>query len=177
MAQSLTLDKAVAQIQESAAAVKKQPKAAKTQRVNSPVAGRNIRQGDVYITFLKELPKGLGKWEPRGEAEMPASEMVEVEGKQVRQKRIKLTDESNKGGQHFLRGEFEIGFNKTDLLLPGQKTAIPRELVGPHFKCTSECEVEHPAHGNFILPAGTVGVVTFQRLFDKDQAIVRRIKD
>jgi hypothetical protein len=46
-------------------------------------------------------------------------------------------------------------------------------LQGPVFSCVTERTVEHPEHGNVILPPGTYGV-TYQRAYAEE---LRRVAD
>lgn len=51
------------------------------------------------------------------------------------------------------------------------KDATP--LDGPVFRCDRKVEIDHPEHGNLIVPAGVYGV-TYQRQYAEE---LRRVQD
>jgi hypothetical protein len=79
-----------------------------------------------------------------------------------------LAPGDTQGSRHVLAGDCEV-------FIDCQSVAnVPRELLGPAFRCSGDVTVEHPEHGHKILPAGTCWAVVYQRAFAEE---IRRAQD
>lgn len=117
--------------------------ASKPERIGSPSLGDCVRQGDLYLICIENLPKGK-----------VTSERQLVPG-------------TTQGSRHTLSGDVEI-VNEVSF------RDLPAVLVGPAFTCKGETTVEHPEHGNKILPKDTTWQCVYQQAYaDK----VRRVAD
>lgn len=105
--------------------------------------GDEIRQGDIYITMIAGVPKGA---------------------KPVKQPQTQLAPGTTQGSRHCLRSLdgvrlFEVG-----------NAGV---LDGPIIEAKEGCAIDHPEHGNRVLPPG-VFAVTFQRAYADE---LRRVED
>lgn len=130
--------------------------AASTDRVGSPSNGDVVRQGDLYLVNIENLPKG------------------------TKTKNLQLAPGETQGSRHIVTGSVEI---VNEVKMDSLRTASPKVfgkknieevLLGPAFSCKSDVEVTHPEHGNRILPSGTVWQVVYQQAYAET---VRRAKD
>jgi hypothetical protein len=105
--------------------------------------GDEVRQGDIYVTRIESVPAGA----------------VKV-AKPVKQ----LAPGATQGSRHCLRS------------IKGVMVYIlknPGPLDGPIVESARPIAIDHPEHGNRIIPAG-VYAVTFQRAFAEE---LRRVQD
>lgn len=116
------------------------------------VAGDTIRQGDLYLVVVDQVPAGY----------------VEV----IKPKAIdkQLVPGNTEGAKHCLDA------------LAGVKLYRPADwteesLDGPCLVVTKARKVLHPVHGPVAIPAGMVVVCRYQREWDKEQAQERRARD
>lgn len=107
--------------------------AAKTERIGSPSVGDVVRQGDLYLVNIAEMPKGK-----------PTKDRQLAEG-------------NTQGSRHIVQGDVEI------VIPDQPHASINRVLCGPAIHCKGEVEVTHPEHGNKILPEDTTWRVIFQK--------------
>ena len=113
------------------------------QRIHEMEVGDSVRQGDVYLTRISRLPRGA----------------VEV-----KQPDRQLAPGTTQGSRHCLRS------------LDGVRVyhfAQPGPLDGPVIEAESDWAVEHPEHGDYVLPPGTYAV-TYQRAFADE---LKRVQD
>lgn len=120
-----------------------------TAAVGTVSPGDVVRQGDLYLVCVTGHLPG---------------------GKFPRTDRRQLAPGTTQGSRHVLQGEAEV------LEVPGPEAAqavravLPKaelfpELMGPVFKTLGPCELDHPEHGNRVLPAGEAFAVVYQRAF------------
>lgn len=107
--------------------------AAKTERIGSPSLGDVVRQGDLYLVCIEDLPKG----------------------KTVTNRQ--LAPGTSQGSRHIISDVSQV-----EMVEVTQFREIPQELVGPAFKCKTAAEITHPEHGNKILPTDTSWQVIYQ---------------
>lgn len=107
----------------------------KTERIGSPSLGDVVRQGDIYLVCIKELPK---------------------DGKET--KDLQLAPGNTQGSRHIMSGNVKM---VTGVKFQNFNSV----LVGPAFKCEGDATVTHPEHGNKILPEGTVWQVVYQQAY------------
>lgn len=153
MSMVLTADKAFSRVQEVAEKIKNDEVA----RVGTMSVGDVVRQGDVYIVCIGKLPRSLKKSANR-----------------------QLAPGTTQGSRHVLVGNCEV-YESTDkgevvelIRSAVNSDDIHAELIGPVFKSLSELEVDHPEHGNRVLPADEVYAVYYQRQFAEE---IRRVRD
>lgn len=116
--------------------------------LKSMATGEVVRQGDLYLERLTELPRDLGK---RTEDRQLA--VGQTQGSRH------VVDPAPKGLAIYAR--------------PEGATA----LVGPVVSSPKRFRLTHPEHGHFSLPAG-VYQVRYQRDFAKERAEeIRRVAD
>jgi hypothetical protein len=120
----------------------------KPERIGSPSVGDNVRQGDLYLVCIDRLP--IGK---------PSNERQLVPG-------------TTQGSRHTLRGDATIVTGTTFCNPSGEE--IPEVLIGPAFVCNSDVTIEHPEHGDKILPQGTAWQCVYQQAYAE---VVRRVAD
>lgn len=118
-------------------------------RIGTVSLGDVVRQGDLYIVSIGGLPRTTR-----------------------RLKSGQLAPGNSRGARHFLLGDFEIYEPDRDHVIALIARAIaPKSfqsyvpLIGPVFRTRGEVEVDHPEHGNRILPAGECFAVVYQRAF------------
>jgi hypothetical protein len=90
--------------------------------------GDEVRQGDVYLTRLAGLPRGLVK------VDRPARQ---------------LAPGDTQGSRHCLRSLRGVRV---------YRLAEPGPLDGPVIEAEREWAVDHPEHANFVLPPGVYAV-------------------
>jgi len=126
---------------------------AKAEKIGPPSLGDVIRQGDVFLVNVEYNHNGVSLTEKQ------------------------IAPGNTQGSRHVMRGQFsyvELGsVEAVHNVLP--KVIIPSELSGCIINCISECELDHPEHGNKILPANTSWAVVFQRAYLENE--IRRIQD
>lgn len=141
------------------AAVKKSAEkmhAAKPERIGSPSVGDVVRQGDLYLVCIEELPPD-GKRAPR-----------------------QLAPGNTQGSRHVAEGECVVYSPKSPAAVATligsacRGAEVPEPLIGPLVECLGETTIAHPEHGAKILPAGTTWAVVYQRAFADE---VRRVQD
>jgi hypothetical protein len=116
------------------------------------VAGDTIRQGDLYLVIVADVPKGYAE--------------VTKPTKADRQ----LVPGNTEGSRHCLDS------------LAGVKMYRPAKwdeesLDGPCLVLTKARKVLHPTHGTALLPAGFTVVCKYQREFNKEQQKALRARD
>jgi hypothetical protein len=127
-----------------------------TAAIGTVSRGDVIRQGDLYIVAVGFLP----------------ATMVEVQDRQ-------LAPGSSQGSRHTLRGECRVfkaasGDVAAVIREALPKADVPIELIGPVFRTIGEVELQHPEHGNRVIPAGECFAVVYQRQHAEE---VRRVLD
>lgn len=137
-----------------------------TATVGTVSAGDVVRQGDLYLVCLSGH-------------EPPKDQLQRTTERQ-------LARGSTQGSRHVLRGRCRI-FTAPDatdlihrvhaacpptgdLLVPGRD----EPLIGPVFRTDGPVEVDHPEHGNRVLPKGEWFATVYQRAFAEE---VRRQED
>lgn len=130
----------------------------RTEKVGTMSIGDVVRQGDIYITRIGELPKTRTKIDRR-----------------------QLTPGETQGSRHTVEGPatiYEADPDQTIALIEkamGAKSELAAPLIGPVFETTGVVEIAHPEHGNRILPSEPgCYAVTYQRAFADE---VRRTLD
>jgi hypothetical protein len=127
--------------------------ASKTERIGSPSLGDVVRQGDIYLVCVDKSDVG-----------------------RVKTKNRQLAPGETQGSRHILLGDVEIyeveSFSGESMLIGGVE--VNTALIGPSFMCIGEVEVDHPEHGNRILPEDTCWRVVYQQAFADE---VRRVND
>jgi hypothetical protein len=107
--------------------------------------GDAVRQGDIYITLLDALPKGA---------------------KKLKTFNLQLAPGTTQGSRHIL--DSSVGVTAYTL-------ANATEFDGPILKLKSERTIQHPEHGDYILPP-RLYAISYQRTQDAmDRA--RRVQD
>jgi hypothetical protein len=91
--------------------------------------GQSFRQGDVYVTRIKELPS--------------RESIVQVAN-------LQLAKGETKGSRHILE--------QTDTLRVYSIKNPANALVGPVIESKEEIHLTHPEHAHFIFPAGYYSV-------------------
>lgn len=153
-AATVTAEKALSKVQRRAERIRNDEIAV----VGTVSKGDVIRQGDLYLVALPELPAARTKTCER-----------------------QLAPGSTQGSQHVLKGECEVfSANQNDVMsliaeaLRPAATELYAELIGPVFRTLGETTVTHPEHGDRVLPAGECFAVVYQRAFAEE---VRRTQD
>lgn len=151
---TLTPAKAFAKVQSVAEKIKND----ETASVGTVSKGDVIRQGDIYLVAIGSLPSTARRITDR-----------------------QLAPGTSQGSRHVLKGEcevYEADRQEVAVLIGGamvpQKVEIHAELIGPVFRAVGEVEVDHPEHGNRVLPAGEVFATYYQRQFAEE---IRRQAD
>jgi hypothetical protein len=138
----LTAEKAFKSVQEQAEQIKND----ETQIVGTVSTSDVIRQGDLYLISIGKLPKSA---KPR--------------------KDMQLAPGATQGSRHVVLDGANVFDAKAEdvsaLIQKANGKTIPVELIGPVIQTTAPCELDHPEHGNFILPADEVFAVVYQRCF------------
>jgi hypothetical protein len=154
MTTAVTAEKALSKVQRRAERIRNDEIAV----VGTVSKGDVVRQGDLYLVALPELPVSRTKTCER-----------------------QLAPGSTQGSRHVLEGECEVfSVNPNDVLpliaaaLAPAKTELYAELVGPVFRTLGETTVTHPEHGDRVLPAGECFAVIYQRQHAEE---VRRTQD
>lgn len=124
--------------------------AAETEAIGTASVGDVVRQGDLYLVCLEELPDGKP-----------------IDGRQ-------LAPGTTQGSRHVLAGECRIVTADQAEVADRIGHDVQPELVGPVFRCDAECTVTHPEHGDKVLPQGTAWAVVYQRAYADE---VRRVQD
>lgn len=122
----------------------------KPEKIGSPSLGDVVRQGDVYIMSIPNLPTG-----------------------QVSENR-QLAEGDTQGSRHILTGKVNIVDKVTSIVKNHDGVAINAALVGPAFECVSDVTETHPEHAHKVLPAGTCWQVVYQVAFAEE---IRRVRD
>ncbi len=140
---TMTVEMAMKTVQDVAEAIRND----ETALVGTTSLGDVIRQGDVYLVCIKKLP---AKKKPIQERQ--------------------LAPGTTQGSRHVLKGEVRIyDCDKAELSAlikqANPKADVHVELIGPAFETVGEVEVDHPEHGNRVLPPGEVFVTVYQRMF------------
>jgi hypothetical protein len=124
------------------------------QSVGTVSLGDVIRQGDVMLVAIGSLPNGK-----------PTSNR-------------QLAPGTSQGSRHILEGECELFTAAPEAVAAAIARAngasVPVALLGPVFRTGEKCELTHPEHGNFLLPAGECFATVYQRDFAEE---VRRVAD
>lgn len=149
----MTAEKAFRSVQKDAERIRNDER----QTIGTVSAGDVIRQGDLYIV-------ALGK--------KPAFQLEPISERQ-------LAPGTTQGSRHVVSGEAKLftpdepaAAELVNRLVVGA-TVDPR-LVGPVFLAGSECELQHPEHGDFALPRDEWFLTVYQRAHADD---VRRQQD
>jgi hypothetical protein len=129
--------------------------AAATETIGTASLGDVIRQGDLYLICLDSLPAGN------------------------RAKSTQLAPGTTQGSRHVATGECVV-YEPTDKATVARRIKdangadVPVELIGPVIQAIGQCEIDHPEHGNKVLPVGSIWAVTYQRAYADE---VRRVQD
>lgn len=107
----------------------------KPDRIGSPSLGDVVRQGDLYLVCIQELPKG----KPTNNRQ--------------------LAPGNTQGSRHILEGRCKI------VECDKPHARIHDSLCGPAFHCEGEVTVAHPEHGHKILPEDTTWRVIYQQAY------------
>jgi hypothetical protein len=146
-------------IKKQIAAVKKSAEkmnASAPAKVGTASIGDVVRQGDLYLVCIEELPAD-GRRAPR-----------------------QLAPGNTQGSRHCAEGECSVYMPKSPAAVAKligtacHGAEVPEQLVGPLVECIGETTITHPEHGHRMLPAGSVWVVVFQRAYADE---VRRVQD
>jgi hypothetical protein len=149
---NLTPAKAFAQVQSAAEQIRND----ETADVGTVSLGDVIRQGDIYVVAIGQLPE-----------------------LRTRTTNRQLAPGTSQGSRHTLAGKCEVyEADKAEVTAMIFKHVrdieLHAELVGPVFKTLGPVTLEHPEHGNRILPADEVFAVYYQRQLAEE---VRRQAD
>jgi len=142
---TLTAQKTLARVQTTAEAIRND----ETAEVGTVSVGDVIRQGDLYVVAIEGLPAIVKPIKNR-----------------------QLAPGTSQGSRHSLIGDCEIFEADKDHVmaiitraLAPKKVELHSVLIGPVFRTIGTVELDHPEHGNRILPAGEVFAVVYQRAF------------
>lgn len=130
--------------------------AAKLEKIGTASLGDVVRQGDLYLVCLGDMPEG------------------------AESKERQLAPGSTQGSRHIAKGRCRILVPKdrssvAELIARVVRgAAIPDELVGPVIRCVGDVTIEHPEHGHKCLPKGSMWAVVYQRALAKE---IRRVQD
>lgn len=105
--------------------------------------GDEVRQGDLYITRIESIPSACGL---------------------VRQPSAQLAPGNTQGSRHTLRSLVDVQVFRLDNAGP---------LDGPIIVSEGELAIDHPEHGDRILPPGCYAI-TYQRAYAEE---LRRVED
>lgn len=132
--------------------------------VGTVSVGDVIRQGDLYLVCITgHMPKRTTLLSDR-----------------------QLAPGNTQGSRHVVAGQCNVhdANDKTALIRtinrvcpPSKKMLVPdrdEPLIGPIVEALGQVEIDHPEHGNRVLPAGEVYAVVYQRAFAEQ---VRRQQD
>lgn len=148
---TMTAEKAFRKVEQSAEKIKND----ETAIVGTMSKGDVVRQGDLYLVSIGELPKTRREISDR-----------------------QLAPGDTQGSRHILEGDCVIYDGDKKELSVLIEAAIGRTvagpLIGPVFETVGQVEVTHPEHGNRVLPCGEVVAVVYQRMFAEE---VRRQVD
>jgi len=128
------------------------------QCVGTVSPGDVIRQGDLYLVALGDL-KGI--------------ETTPIADRQ-------LAPGETQGSRHVIAGPADMLKASSPNAVASRINKLVRDarvepaLVGPLVLAGAGCELTHPEHGNFQLPAGELFAVVYQRAFAEE---VRRQQD
>lgn len=100
-------------------------------------------------------------------------------------KRRQLAPGTSQGSRHVLVGECRVYTvtNPRACLAAIARAFAPlkldlhKELLGPVFISDGTVTLDHPEHGNRVLPAGETFAVVYQRALAEEEARVRRQED
>jgi len=95
--------------------------------------GKWIRQGDIYLQALEEIPPAYDK------------EIFERQ----------LAPGESRGSRHVIEGNVKLFIPSK----PGNRNDV---LVGPVIVSKERCVLTHPEHAHFSLPAGVISQVYYQ---------------
>ena len=118
-----------------------------TAEVGTVSLGDVVRQGDLYLVAI----------------ERPPDKRKLIINRQ-------LAPGTTQGSRHVLLGGCPIFDGDKQQIMDliniavGHDVGLATELIGPVFETAMPVEVDHPEHGNRILPAGVYAVV-YQRAF------------
>lgn len=148
----LAVTKQIEEIRQSAESMD----AAKTEVVGTASVGDVVRQGDLYMICLKEVPDST-----------PSKDR-------------QLAPGTSQGSRHVASGRCTIRLVSdrnalAQLINRLVKSAnVPPELIGPVIHCKSATTITHPEHGHKVLPADSTWAVVYQRDHAEE---VRRVQD
>jgi hypothetical protein len=143
---TMTPDKAFRQVQAAAEKIRNDEPAT----IGTVSPGDVIRHGDIYIVAIPKLPTLRKSTKNR-----------------------QLAPGTSQGSRHTLKGDCEIfDADKAEVIADIAKVVkgveLHEPLIGPVFKTIGQVEVEHPEHGNRVLPAGEFFAVVYQRSFGEE---------
>lgn len=153
----LTAENALTQVQEQAERVRND----ETAVVGTVSKGDVIRQGDVYLICITGL-------------------IDKIALKAIKDRQ--LAPGTTQGSRHVVQGDCEVYQAEdagavigtvAEALKPSQAGLFP-QLIGPIIHARGAVEIDHPEHGNRILPGGEWYAVVYQRAFADE---VRRQQD
>jgi hypothetical protein len=79
-----------------------------------------------------------------------------------------LVPGETQGSRHILDGDCRVFVDGPSI------AGVPKQLLGPQFRCVGDVTVEHPEHGHKIFPSATCWAVVYQRAFADE---IRRAQD
>lgn len=147
---TITADKAFVQVQKEAEKIKND----ETAEVGTMSVGDVVRQGDLYLIAIPRLPKT--RKSHAGHQLAPG----ETQGS----RHVALT-----GDVHDCPVQEVAALIREAL----PEVTVDPALIGPVIDAKGPCEIDHPEHGNRILPEGAYAVV-YQRRFAEE---VQRVQD
>lgn len=128
-----------------------------TATVGTMSVGDVVRQGDIYVVCIERLP-----------------------AKKTPTKNRQLAPGTSQGSRHCVAGDVSVYEGDKEQVADLIRKAIaPKSielheaLIGPVFESKEQIEIDHPEHGNRIVPAGCYAVV-YQRLHGEE---VKRQQD
>lgn len=130
--------------------------AAAPAKVGTASIGDVVRQGDLYLVCIEELP---------------------ADGKRAQRQ---LAPGNTQGSRHVAEGECAVYQPKSPSAVARliaticRGAEVPEQLIGPLVECVGDTTITHPEHGHRTLPAGSVWAVVFQRAYAEE---IRRVQD
>lgn len=153
----LTVEKALGQVRDQAERIRND----ETAEVGTVSRGDVVRQGDLYLVCVTGL-------------------VAKAALRLTKQRQ--LAPGTTQGSRHVVQGKCRVyepadaGAVATaiaEALRPAKAELFP-QLVGPVIEARGPVEIDHPEHGNRVLPGGEWYAVVYQRAFADE---VRRQQD
>ncbi len=148
----ITAEQALAKVRDQAEAIRNNEAAT----IGAVSVGDVVRQGDLYLVCITGL----------------------VDLKQLKAtKERRLAPGNTQGSRHVVKGKCKVYGSNVAVaaaVMRAAKTEVPAILVGPTIEAKGPIEIDHPEHGNRILPGAEVYAVVYQRAFADE---IRRQQD